>query len=156
MTQVLHSPYFAPNGKPAQPAPTSPTPPKLEPGREEAAARQPAAPEREPLARVLVRQQDRLVVVRLAEVDWIESAGNYVRLHAGGAAHVIRQTLGGLAARLDPRRFVQVHRTAVVNLDSIRELYDVGGRHALRLVDGSELPVSRRYRRRLLAMVAQA
>jgi two-component system LytT family response regulator len=136
MSQVLRSPHFVPPAPPVAPR---------------------AASVPEPLGRMLVKTDDRLLVVRMEEVDWIESAGNYVRLHAGGRAHVVRQTLGGLAARLDPRRFVRVHRTAVVNLDSILELLFGGGkRSALKLRDGSELPVSRRFRRGLLARVGRA
>ena len=139
MSQVLRSPHFVPGAAGPEPAPRR------------------SDPAAEPLARLLVKNDDRLLVVRMEEVDWIESAGNYVRLHAAGRDHLIRQTLGGLVARLDPRRFVRVHRTAVVNLDSILELLFGGGRRAaLRLRDGSELPVSRRFRRGLLAQVGRA
>ena len=106
----------------------------------------------EPIARLLVEQDDRLIVVRVEEIDWVESAGNYVRLHVGKAEFSLRHTLSGLALQLDPQRFVQVHRRAIVNLDSIAEVMPVPtGELSLRLRDGSSLAVSRRHRRQLLA-----
>jgi two-component system, LytTR family, response regulator len=60
--------------------------------------------------------------VPATEVDWIEADGNYVVLHAGAKKHRIRLTLGALAGRLDSTRFVQVHRSAIVNLDKVREV----------------------------------
>ena len=60
--------------------------------------------------------------VRVEEVDWVEAQGNYVRLHASGASHLLREPLHRLEARLDPRRFVRVHRSAIVNLDRVREV----------------------------------
>ena len=122
------------------------------PGRPQAPRRR--APAVEPLARLLVRSDDRLLVVRMEEVDWIESVGNYLCLHAGGRDHLIRKGLGDLVARLDPRRFARVHRSAVVNLDSVLEVLILGGRQsAIRLRDGSELPVSRRFRRGFFAQI---
>lgn len=147
MSQLLRSPLFAPVA-----------PGVIAPERGlEIASPATKAVWAEPLARLLVRRHDRLIVVRIEEVDWIESAGNYVRLHLGDDALHLRQTLGGLAARLDPRRFVRVHRTAIVNLNSIVELSSgTAGVGALRLRNGRELPVSRRHRRRLLALVGSS
>ncbi|MGE4189975.1 MAG: LytR/AlgR family response regulator transcription factor [Thermoanaerobaculia bacterium] len=118
--------------------------------------RKPApAPRVEPVGRLLVRRDDRLVVVRIEEIDWVESAGNYVRLHVGGVDFLLRHTLAGLASQLDPERFVKVHRRAIVNLDSISEvLPGPTGEIALRLSDGTELTVSRRHRRRLLSSLS--
>jgi len=72
--------------------------------------------------RFLVKAAGRVVFVLADEIDWIEAAGNYVRLHAGPASHLVRETMAKVEARLDPERFVRVHRSAIVNVESIREL----------------------------------
>src|SRR5678810_230047 len=75
------------------------------------APRSPASAAHQHLERLLIRRRERFVVLRLEDVDWIEGAGNYVRLHAGDSTHLHRQPLGDLADRLDPRRFVRIHRS---------------------------------------------
>lgn len=90
--------------------------------------------------RFVVKSAGRIVFVRAAEIDWIEAADNYVYLHAGRAAHLVRMTLKAIEERLDPARFARVHRSTIVNLDAVREL--AGGEVVLR--DGTRLPVSRR------------
>ncbi|MCI0675913.1 MAG: ABC transporter permease, partial [Phycisphaerales bacterium] len=67
--------------------------------------------------RLVVREGGRIFFLRAEEIDWIEAAGNYVRLHAGKRAHLLRETLAGLEEQLDPARFARVHRSAIVNLD---------------------------------------
>ena len=109
----------------------------------------------EAISRLLVRRDDRLVVVRVEEVDWLESAGNYVRLHVGQVDFLLRHTLAGLATQLDSQRFVKVHRRMIVNRDAIAEvLPGATGELSLRLTDGTELAVSRRHRRPLLASLS--
>jgi two-component system LytT family response regulator len=103
-----------------------------------------------PLTRLLVRSGDRTQVLRVDDVDWLESADNYVKLHALGQTHLLRETLTRLRARLDPTRFVRIHRSAVVNVDRIRSLYPLfHGDQMVVLHDGTELPLSRRYRQEL-------
>ena len=112
-----------------------------------------AAP-RPRLERVLVRAEDHLLLVHLDEVDWIEGDGNYVVLHAGGAAHRHRATLAALGARLDPSRFARIHRSTLVNVDRVRELRPGGsGTYDVVLRDGATLTLSRGYRRRFLALL---
>jgi len=111
-----------------------------------AEARPPAAY----LDRVLVRTGDRAVFLRTDEIDWLEAEENYVRVHAGREPHLVRGTLAGLEERLDPARFIRVHRSHVVNLASIRELHPWShGDWMIVLRDGRELMLSRRYRDRL-------
>lgn len=111
-----------------------------------AEARPPAAY----LDRVLVRTGDHAVFVRTDEIDWLEAEENYVRLHAGRESHLVRGTLAGLEARLDPAKFVRVHRSHVVNLASIRALHPWShGDWMIVMRDGRELMLSRRYRDRL-------
>ncbi len=102
------------------------------------------------LDRVLVRTGDRAVFLRTDEIDWLEAEENYVRVHAGRESHLVRGTLAGLEERLDPARFIRVHRSHVVNLGSIRELHPWShGDWMIVLRDGRELMLSRRYRDRL-------
>jgi two-component system LytT family response regulator len=113
-----------------------------------------AASSKAHLERLLVRENGRLVVVRLAEVDWIEGAGNYVRLHVGTRSHLHRQTLAQLEQRLDPTRFARIHRSTIVNLDRIDELRPtISGSYEVVLLGGERLTLSRGHRRRALELV---
>jgi two-component system LytT family response regulator len=97
--------------------------------------------------RVLVRDNDRTLVVPVGEIDWIEAAGNYVRLHAGTRAHLLRETMQGLEAHLDPARFARVHRGAIVNLARVREIEPwYSGDGLLLLTTGAKLRLSRTHR----------
>ncbi len=113
-------------------------------------------PSRQPYAtRVLVRQGERLEFLPLDTVDWIETAGNYVRLHAGTRAEVVRTTLAGLLEQLDPAVFVRIHRSVVVNVTRVRAVHPwYGGDYTATLTDGRELRVSRHYRDALLRPVS--
>ncbi|HEX9009004.1 MAG TPA: LytTR family DNA-binding domain-containing protein [Holophagaceae bacterium] len=103
--------------------------------------------ERPWLDRLLVRQGDRHILVRTSSVQWIEAEDNYVRLHVDGTSYLLRQTMGGLLARLDPRLFRRIHRSAIVNLDCIRELQPwTSGDQLVIMRDGSRLTLSRTYR----------
>lgn len=104
------------------------------------------------LDRMLLRMDGSLVAVQLADVDWLEAADNYVRLHLGRDEHRVRGKLRDLERRLDPAQFIRVHRSAIVNVDRIRELQPwLRGDGMLILRDGARVPVGRTYRERLLA-----
>lgn len=110
---------------------------------------------REYADRVVVKKGERTYVVKLNTVQWIESSGNYVALHAGADKHVIRETLTSLESRLDPRVFVRIHRRTIVALDAMRELQPwFGGDQVMILKDGQQLRVSRTFRERLAAAMA--
>jgi len=97
--------------------------------------------------RVLVRSEGRIRFVAVDDIDWIEAADNYARLHAGAERHLIRETMGSLEARLDPMRFARIHRSAIVNLARIRELQPTfNGEYAVILHSGAKLTLSRGYR----------
>lgn len=103
-----------------------------------------------PLARLLVRERGRAFFVRVDEVDWLEAAGNYVRLHVGRTTHRVRLPLATLEARLDPRAFRRISRSRIVQLDRIRELQPwFHGDGLVILTSGARLRLSRRYRDRL-------
>jgi two-component system, LytTR family, response regulator len=103
-----------------------------------------------PVQRFVVKLGNRTSIIAAAEIDWIEAQGYYVTLHAGGAAHLHRQTIRSLEDELDPGAFVRIDRSAIVNLARVRELRRCGdGRWVVRLADGTELAVSRRRREQL-------
>ena len=102
-----------------------------------------------PLERFVVRGGGRLLFVPVESVEWIEAAGNYVRLHQGQREHLLRRTLAGLAARLGDR-FVRIRRTTLVNASAISALEPYGkGSYVVHLSDGTRL-VSSRYAGRAL------
>ena len=99
-----------------------------------------------PLLRFQVDTRGGRRVIRAADVDWIEAAGNYARLHAEGAAHLYRMPLARLEAELDRERFLRVHRSAIVNLDAVEEVRPrASGDADLRLRTGAAVRLSRRY-----------
>lgn len=97
--------------------------------------------------RLVIRKDQRTYLLPLNTVQWIESAGNYVVLHAGKDRHELRETLVSLESRLDPGQFVRIHRRTIVALEAIKELQPwFGGDQVLILKDGTRLRVSRSYR----------
>lgn len=96
------------------------------------------------LARITVRDSDRVIVIKTTEIDSIESAGNYVSITVGKQSHILRQTLNALESQLDPDRFLRVSRSAIVNLDRIKELQPMfKGEHLILLQNGKQLTMSR-------------
>ncbi len=105
-------------------------------------------------ARIVVRSERRLLFLRQEEIDWVEAAGNYVRLHVRGSTHVLRQSMKNMEARLDPDVFVRIHRSAIVNADRIRELQPwLHGEYVVILDDGTRLSASRVFSGRLNALI---
>jgi hypothetical protein len=93
------------------------------------------------------------VVVEVAGIDWIEAAGNYAILHVGGETFEIRSSLTRLEGELDPKRFVRVHKSHLVNIARVAEVTPwVSGDWRIRLQDGAEVNLSRRYRQRFEAL----
>ena len=110
---------------------------------------------RTPVERFAVRQRGGSeVVVEVADIDWIEASGNYAILHVGVETFEIRSSLAKLESELDARRFVRVHKSHVVNIARVTEVIPwVGGDWRIRLRDGAEVNLSRRYRQRFEALV---
>jgi hypothetical protein len=123
------------------------------PAAEPAAAPTPLQPESLP-ERFAVRKRGKEIMVEVADIDWIEAAGNYAVLHVGGDTLEIRSTLTKLEGELDPKRFVRVHKSYVVNVARIAEVTPwISGDWRIRLQDGAEVNLSRRYRQRFEALV---
>ena len=105
--------------------------------------------------RVVVKKGERTVVVKLADVQWIESSGNYIELHAGKEKHSIRETISSFESRLNPDHFVRIHRSTIIAIDAMKELQPwFGGDQVMIMKDGQQLRVSRNYRHRVAARLA--
>ena len=104
--------------------------------------------------RVAIRGGEAVYFVRIADIEWLEASGNYVKIHAGGQEHLLRDTLKNFEERLDPDRFLRVHRSAIVNVDSIQRLEPwFHGEYAVVLRDGTRLMSSRTYSERLRKII---
>ncbi|MGH9900141.1 MAG: LytR/AlgR family response regulator transcription factor [Pyrinomonadaceae bacterium] len=102
------------------------------------------------LERLVIKTGGRVLFIKTEEVDWFEADGNYVCLHTGKQSHLIRGTISNLEAQLDPQRFRRIHRSTIVNMDSIRELQPwFHGEYKVILHSGKDLTLSRNYRSRL-------
>jgi two-component system LytT family response regulator len=107
-------------------------------------------PGRKYLERIVIRSASRVFFLRVEEIDWIEAAANYLRLHVGKEAHLLRETMNGLEARLDPEKFLRIHRSTIVNIERIQELQPwFHGDYVVLLRDGNKLTLSRSYRQKL-------
>jgi two-component system LytT family response regulator len=103
------------------------------------------------LARLAVKRNQRIALIGVADIDWIESSGNYLHLHAHGTSHVVRMTMGELERRLDPARFARIHRSTIVQMDRIQDIIAAWhGDFDVTLRDGTVLRLSRNYRDRVL------
>lgn len=100
--------------------------------------------------RLVVKDGGRIAFLRVEDIEWIEALGNYAGLHAGKETHLLRETMSALEARLNPEKFVRVHRSAIVNLEQIRELQPTfHGDFRILLRNGTRLTLSRTYRKEL-------
>ena len=100
--------------------------------------------------RLAVRAGDGLVLLRIEQIDWIEAADNYVNLHCGSDTHTVRETMNSLQHTLDPRKFLRIHRSAIVNLDRVKGLQPwFRGDYRVVLSTGATLTLSRGYRKNL-------
>jgi two-component system LytT family response regulator len=104
--------------------------------------------------RIVVRDRDRVLLIDVADIDWVGADGDYVRVHAAGKSHLLRDTMAAMEERLDPATFVRIHRSTIVNVDRIRELRPYSSReYSVILRDGTRLRLSRRFRDRLRAQL---
>jgi hypothetical protein len=100
--------------------------------------------------RFLVRKVGAEFLIAARDIEWLEASENYVNLHVRGRAYPLRSTMTAIQERLDPQRFVRVHRSHIVNLDFLEQIEPLeSGDARLRLKDGTHIPCSRRYRQAL-------
>jgi two-component system LytT family response regulator len=106
--------------------------------------------------RLVVKSGGRLFFLRTDEIDWIEAAGNYVKLHVGSTSHLLRETMNAIEGRLDPEKFFRIHRSRIVNMERIQEMQPwLNGEYAVVLRTGTRLTLSRGYREKLQERLAR-
>jgi two-component system, LytTR family, response regulator len=107
-------------------------------------------PAPQPMERFVIKSGGRVFFLRAEDIEWIEAAGNYVKLHVGAETHVFRETMNSLEARLNPSVFFRIHRSHIVNIERVRELQPwFNGEYVVFLTSGARLTLSRGYREKL-------
>lgn len=107
-------------------------------------------PETKTADRLAVKSAGKVVLIRPRDIDWIEAADNYVNLHVGKESHLLRETMNAIEGRLDPGQFMRISRSAIVNLERVKELQPMfHGDYAVILRDGTRLSLSRNHRDKL-------
>jgi two-component system LytT family response regulator len=102
------------------------------------------------LERLVIRCNGRISFLRVDDIDWIKAAGDYLELHHHASVSLLRGKIGEIERRLDPRRFLRVHRSSIVNVERIKEMHPLfHGDCVIILNDKTEVPVSRTYRERI-------
>jgi two-component system LytT family response regulator len=102
------------------------------------------------LDRLVIKKDDHMFFLRTELIDWVEAEGNYVILHFGKNTHILRQTISTLETQLDPKQFLRIHRSIIVNIERMHELHPwVHGDYRVVLRDGTQLTLTRNYRERL-------
>ncbi len=113
-------------------------------------------PAQEHVKRLVIKARGNSYFVRVEDIDWVGAAGNYVELHIGPKSHLVRKTMNALEAKLDPHRFLRVHRTAIVNVERIKELRPWHySDHRIVLFDGTQLTLKRCYSEKLEQLVGE-
>jgi two-component system, LytTR family, response regulator len=106
--------------------------------------------------RMIIRAGGKVVFLDTKEIDWIEAAANYVKVNAGKDSYLLREGIGSIAERLDPDRFVRIHRSVIVNARKIKELQPCdSGEYIAVLKNGKELSCSRGYRAQLQRLIGR-
>ncbi len=106
--------------------------------------------------RLVVKSEGKVFFLKTDEIDWIEAAGNYVRLHAGGESHLLRETMSGIQKKLNPNQFIRIHRSTFVNIEQIKELQPwFHGEYVVILKEGTQLTMSRGYRNNLTELLGK-
>jgi two-component system, LytTR family, response regulator len=106
--------------------------------------------------RILLKSSGEIIFLKTSEIDWIEAEGDYVKFHVTGRTHLMRGTMSALEERLDPSRFIRIHRSTIVNADRLRKLSpSFEGEYAGVLQDGTKLRLSRGYHDRIKALLGR-
>jgi two-component system LytT family response regulator len=107
--------------------------------------------------RILIKSSGEIFFLKAEEIDWIEAEGDYMKFHVNGRTHLMRETMARLEARLDPKRFIRIHRSTIVNIDRLRKLSpSFAGEYAVILHDGTKLKLSRGYHERIATLLKAA
>ena len=115
---------------------------------------QPDAARPQYLERIAIKEQDRVFFVNVEQLDWLRAQGNYVELHVESESHLLRETMDGMESKLDPRKFLRLRRSTIVQVERIKELRPLfNGEYEVLLKDGTQLVSSRRYRQNLDALL---
>jgi two-component system LytT family response regulator len=115
------------------------------------------AARKEPIDRVVIKSGGRIYFLKIEEIDWVEGAGDYLTLHSGSQTHLIRETMGNFHAKLNPRKFLRIHRSTIVNIERIKDIRPLfKGDYVITLTSGARLKASRGYRRELQALLDEA
>ena len=102
------------------------------------------------MQRMLVKAENRMIFVRSSDITWFGAEGNYIRVHVGRQAYVVRDTMANLESKLDPAQFLRIHRSTIVNIDHVKEMHMwFAGDYMVVLQDGTELKLSRGYREKM-------
>jgi two-component system, LytTR family, response regulator len=110
-----------------------------------------------PSDRILLKSGGEIYFLKADEIDWIEAEGDYMKFHAAGRTHLLRETMGHLEQRLDANRFIRIHRSTIVNIDRVKKLSpSFAGEYAVILHDGTKLKLSRGYHERLQKLLSNA
>lgn len=97
--------------------------------------------------RLVTRSDGKIRIIRVDDIDYIEAAGNYAKIHLGGKMHLVREGMNSLESKLDPARFLRIHRSIIVRIDRIKELESLyQGDYVVVLHDGTRLTTGRKYR----------
>jgi len=108
------------------------------------------------LERIVIRSGGRVTFLRAEEIDWIAAAGNYLEIHAGKQTHLLRETMNTMESRLDPEKFLRIHRSTIVHVDRVRELQSsFHGDYEVLLRDGTRLTLTRNYKEKLETLLGQ-
>jgi two-component system LytT family response regulator len=100
--------------------------------------------------RMVFKSRGRIVFLPVDDIRWVQAEENYVRLHTSEQSHLLRETIGKLEGRLDPRSFLRVHRSSIVNLRYVKEVKnEADGDASVSLISGEKIPMSRSYRARI-------
>lgn len=115
---------------------------------------QPTQAQPQYLKRIAIKEEGRVFFLSVEQLDWLRTQGNYIELHVDGDTHLLRETMDGMESKLDPRKFLRLRRSTIVQVERIKELRPLfNGEYAVLLKDGTELVSSRRYRQNLDALL---
>ena len=130
---------------------------QLRPSNDHGAQSKPSGSSQNYTTRIVFKSKGRILFLPITDIRWIGAEENYVRICTEGESHLLRETMARFESRLDPSSFIRVHRSAIVNLQYVREIRRDGpdGESLVLMQDGQKVPVSRGYRARITQLLAR-